>query len=372
MKYLTILLLVPLLLFGAGGLEAGEKGPMPLPKESLDELPEEKGYSCSRLSTAGRAVYKEVLWTILHHESAVELTTKNPALLDTAFNAVKNDHPELFYVDGYSYIHFKRGGVILSMAFYPEYNRDFKEALSASRQIEDYADRFLQSAPGGDDYERVKYTYEYIITHTEYDENARDSQNICSVVTEGKSVCTGYARAMQYLLGRLDIPSVMITGTVREGQPHAWLAALVNGEAYHIDPTWGDASYQLEEEVMGEVSTVPEVNYDYFLVPDADIRRTHEISNVVETPVCESLKDNYYVREGAYFTRVDETGLAALFSGAYARGESFLTLKCADPRVYAEMRDFLLTGQHVFDYLAGGSAVAYADKPGVLSLTFWL
>ncbi|MBQ9437068.1 MAG: hypothetical protein IJU50_01930 [Lachnospiraceae bacterium] len=361
-------------LFGTMSLEAGDGMYVMIPPESLEELPLEDGVSYQSLTEEERLAYREILWAVGYQEENVLLSTKDPEVLDLAYNAMKNDHAEIFYIDGYSYIRYGREEEPEGISFTPEYNRGFAEILQARAGIDRYVNKFMLergSSPSG--YEKVKQAYEYLITHTEYDLEAADSQNICSAFLKGRSVCTGYARALQYLLDDMGFQSVLVTGTVHGGVPHAWVMVFLDGAYYHIDPTWGDASYQLSEDSLLGRNAVPEVNYDYFLVRDKDIRRTHRMDHVVELPSCESIQDNYFVREGAYFEYLDISQLERLFNEAYYEGRDCLTLKCADEEVYRRMRAYLLEEQHVFDYLRGEKeAVSYADKGELCSLSFWL
>ncbi|MGN1147647.1 MAG: transglutaminase domain-containing protein, partial [Lachnospiraceae bacterium] len=224
------------------------------------------------------------------------------------------------------------------------------------------------------DYEKVKYVYVYLNSHTEYDQNAEDNQNICSVFIDRQSVCQGYAKATQYLLNKLGIGATLVIGSVYGGERHAWNLVLIDGKFYYVDTTWGDASYQIVETGnSGSVSSLPSINYDYLCVTTEQLLTTHEIDNVVPLPSCVSMDANYYVMEGAYFTAYDEAGLSALFEKGYDEGRTDVTLKCSDREVYDTFCNELVTNQRIFDYLnSPGGTIAYAVDADKLSLTFWL
>ena len=88
-------------------------------------------------------------------------------------------------------------------------------------------------------------------------------RNICGAFLNGKSVCVGYARALQYLLQKCGIESAEVVGeTYREDGTksgrHAWTLIKVDGEYYHIDTTWDDRS----DTEQAEKDT--EYDFDYF------------------------------------------------------------------------------------------------------------
>jgi hypothetical protein len=78
----------------------------------------------------------------------------------------------------------------------------------------------------------------------------------------------------------------------------------------------------------------------------------------VEIPLCNSLIDNYYVREGLYFTQVDREKLKEVFAASYEQGSTYVTLKCADNEVYLGMILHLIEEQGIFER-AGGNSFLY-------------
>ena len=297
--------------------------------------------------------------------------------VDKIFQCVLSDHPELFYVEGYSYTKYSRGKKLNSIEFSGSYNMDVETALKRREEIAAAVDTLLSGIrEDADDYEKVKYVYETLIRNTDYDLNAADNQNIYSVFVHHLSVCQGYAKATQYLLNRLGVECTLVLGTVETGEGHAWNLVKVDGDYYYVDTTWGDVSYQTEEPAPEEGESglsVPEINYDYLNVTTEELLRTHSIGGAVAMPVCTATAANYYVREGAYFTSYDKEQMKALFQKAAQEGAGDVTIKCSDAACYEEIVSMLIAEQEIFDYLnEGESQIAYAQNEKQLSLTFWV
>lgn len=152
------------------------------------------------LSDSLKVVYKEVYESILSGKET-EVSTLLKDNLDIAFQCVLNDFPEIFYVSGYHYTEHTRAAETVKLIFSADYTMTKEEIDAAQIQIDAYVLKCLAGMNSAmSQYEQVKYIYDYIITNTEYDLNAPNNQNICSVFLEGKSVCQGYAEAMEYLL----------------------------------------------------------------------------------------------------------------------------------------------------------------------------
>ena len=293
--------------------------------------------------------------------------------VDRIFQCVLMDHPELFYVEGYTYTKYNRGDKIIAIRFSGTYSMDREQALARKEEIDEAAQILLNEAAGlTNDYDKVKYVYDTIIKNTEYDLNATDNQNVYSVFVNHRSVCQGYAKSVQYLLDRMGVECALVQGSVDTGEGHAWNLVKVNGSYYYVDATWGDASYQPEEEeVIGYY--VPEINYDYLCVTTEQLLRTHILDSYVAMPVCVEVKDNYYVREGAMFTEYDKEQMKLLFESAFDRNKPDVTVKCSDLECFWQILTALIDDQEIFDYLGDSNdTIIYAHNEKQLSMTFWV
>lgn len=377
--------------------------PEPAPEEETPAvcfLMEEAGsYAYESLNETERIWYRDIEQILGSFGTEVRLSQSGLAggLADTdidrIFQCVLSDHPELFYVEGYSYVKYARGEKITAIEFSGTYPLTLEEAVSREEEIRAAADQLLAGISQEEsDYTKVKYVYDTLIRNTDYDLNAPDNQNIYSVFVRHMSVCQGYAKATQYLLNRLGVECTLVLGTVETGEGHAWNLVKIDGAYYYLDTTWGDVSYRTEDmasaegasseeelvagdSVSGESGRIsmPEINYDYLNVTTAELLRTHSIGGEVPMPTCIATAANYYVREGALFTAYDRAQMEALFQKAAVEGQQDITIKCADAACYEEILKVLIEDQEIFDYLPDEeSRIAYARNEKQRSLTFWV
>lgn len=358
---------------------AGQAGQY-LPEQVLSKVDtklreeQEECYAFGMLSQEEQEVYLEMLEALVHFRENVKLSTCDKELVSRVFQCVLNDHPEIFYVEGYSYTEYTLGSLLKKITFTGSYCFSEEEVKEKQARIDSYVNQCLAGMPEqADEYEKVKYVYEYLIHHTDYDAGARDSQNICSVFLERKSVCQGYAKATQYLLNRAGIFATLVLGRVVGGEGHAWNLVRIDGEYYYVDTTWGDASYQAVGGNDYPVEKIPTINYDYLCVTTEQMEATHMPDNVVELPECTAMDANFYVREGAYFKEWDEEKIQKIFTDGYERGDTYVTLKCEGASVYRKMQETLIEEQGIFRYLdCPDKAVSYIENEKQYSLSFWL
>lgn len=189
----------------------------------------------------------------------------------TVFEAVYNDHPELFWLEaGYSCKYLKTGSCVEITLQYND----------TANYLDEAKERFKASAANvlaGVDtiegtYQRERYVHDVLLMLVTYDENAAMNQSAYSALVNGKSVCAGYARAFQYLMQQLNIPCYYCTGYT--GENHAWNIVDIDGTYYNVDVTWAD----------GETAI-----YDYFNKRDSEIAGTHVRTGLsVYLPACEA------------------------------------------------------------------------------------
>lgn len=293
--------------------------------------------------------------------------------IDKVFQCLLNDHPELFYVDGYTYTKYMLGDKILSIEFAGNYSMDIATAKEKKIQLEEAVSKILSGISVEEtDYTKIKYVYETLILNTDYDLTAPENQNIYSVLVNQKSVCQGYAKATQYLLNRLGVECTLVQGTVDTGEGHAWNLVMSDGSFYYVDATWGDVHYQMDDSQM-PAQGYPEINYDYLCITTKDLLRTHILRPLIPMPECIDTRDNYYVREGAFFTEYNKEQMLAVFEQARRRNLSEVNIKCSSEECFRQIKKAMVDDYEIFDYMdASEVRISYSHNEKGLSMTFWV
>ena len=314
-----------------------------IPVETESETLSDIYYAYHTLDKEEQRLYLEIWHALADMKTDAKVSTLDTEQLNRVFQYVLADHPELFYVEGYQYTKYTTAGVLTELTFTGSYSMSRDMMQQTARQIEEAVNNMIAPLEQiTDQYTIVRYLYDALITSTEYDSNAANNQNIQSVFLQGRSVCQGYAKAMQYLLQKKGMQAVLVTGYTN-GEGHAWNLVRVNNAYYYLDPTWGDASYSQAGDGTVQAGPIPAINYDYFL------------------------------HEGLYLNSYNEDMIKMIFQNAIMNGSSYITMKCCDAQVYSEVQNRLIEEQEVFRFLGSeGGSIAYTVNPTQLTISFWL
>lgn len=295
------------------------------------------------LNEADQLIYQELSQGIWEQKEEIYVHCDDPEHANVILKSVLRDHPDYFWCDGAvrstSYDRDFSSEVYTIVS--PEYNCSVDEREKRQEQIDQATEEILADiSMDAYDYDKVLSVYETIINRTDYNKEASDNQNIYSVFVGKKSVCAGYAKSVQYLLEKLGIPTIYVTGTVHDGSLHAWNIVFCNGEYYHLDATWGDPVYQQSEESMPpEYSNI---TYDYMCCDDAEIQRTHVVDVEYKLPECTHMECNYYVVNGMYFESFDREQTLEMMNHAVYERKNPTTFKYADEQTYEQAKDVIL------------------------------
>lgn len=215
-----------------------------------------------------RQIYANAQALTVSFTPVVPVTTDQ---LKNVFEAVYNDHPELFWLETeYSCKYLKNGSCVEISLKYNETANYLAEAKERFNAATAHILAGVETISGT--YQRERYVHDALVQLVEYDANVTMNQSAYSALVNGKSVCAGYARAFQHLMQQLKIPCYYCTGYT--GEDHAWNIVNIDGIYYNADVTWADADTVL---------------YDYFNKTDAEISGTHMRTGLsVYLPACDN------------------------------------------------------------------------------------
>lgn len=216
------------------------------------------------------------------------------------------DHPELFdlNIGQFSYMIQFGGKVKVALT----YRLSSESPAQREAKLRQAVDRVLHTCfPDGwrhlSPLKREKLLFNYIADHVSYDHESweqvqkdqkwttqnSDAWSAYGALVKGKAVCQGIACAFKLLCDQVDIPSLVVIGTVAANlERHAWNIVRIDGRFYHVDCTW-----MLRTSINLKI---PFARYQYFNVPDQMMieERGMEMRYL---PECRSLRHNpFYIR----------------------------------------------------------------------------
>ena len=205
----------------------------------------------------------------------------------SAWDAIIMDRVELFYVDiskiTLNIQTITRGDdVKYNLSMGPGLNENYLEDGFGSEQAVNNAlvqVRSLQNqitiSATGSDYDKVMQMHNWLVDNLDYgtDVAGNSSYNIYGAFCIRNVVCEGYAEAFKYLLDKLGIPCILVSGTAQNSEGstenHEWNYVQLDGKWYAVDVTWDDPI------IMGGGFLSRSSRYKYFLKGNQTMNVNH-------------------------------------------------------------------------------------------------
>ena len=238
-------------------------------------------------------LYKQIEQTI--RSRASQMSVSKGTTQDDVHQCVRDimrKNPDIFwfshqwrYAEDEKVVHFR-------------YTLSKERCMIAKKQIEDVvlkdfnlAEVCWLSVP-----EKVMYVYKWLAMYCKYNIYSAYNQTIYSVFVQRNSVCTGYAKATQYLFKLLGIESRLLFGMIHQaekGSRHCWLLVKIDNQWFHHDPTFAvpDINDLLRKAGVTPVFGAEGLVYNYFCCDTESIKHSRIIENENELPVCTSTID---------------------------------------------------------------------------------
>lgn len=283
-------------------------------------------YYFKQLTADEKRTYRQLLEGILAFEDEIHVTDTDNDAIDKAYRALLKDHQEIFWVhNGKTY--YKTIAKSRTV-FMPSYGYDQEGSESVQVYMEQAYQQVISLLPeSAGTYDKVRTVYDYVIGNTEYVVN-EDDQNIAGVFAKGQAVCAGYAGAVQYLLERLGVESIYVSGdTKMSSGGHAWNIVNIDGDYYYVDATNGD-----QPDLLGLDGTVP--LYDHLAPFPEEYNKICWPDEEFTLPVCSSVDYNYYVMNGNCFSSYDWDSLYSYFTSQIDQGLHLIRFKYSDADSY--------------------------------------
>ena len=332
----------------------------------------------SRLTATFQKAYDVILEGIRNHQDAVEVEGCTFADVCKITDAIAYDHPELFWYKTISMV-----GQRVNLL----YGASAEEVAVLQKRIDEVVPKYLE---GIDDtmsaYDVALRVHAKVIASVDYDTIALNKQKqeggpakdqidylrtICGVFLDGKAVCEGYARAMQYLLQKCGIECAEIVGYIRKetGErdgAHAWNILKIDGDYYYVDTTWDDSS--------NTVQTVKktDLGFDYFCITTDELIRTRDVDLCpTAVPNCDATRGNYFYHNDYVLETYDLNKIKVIAQIAAKNKCKAFTFKCKTKALFDQtMSQLCAVGHDCYDVLKVASKIDKQILANTYSYTY--
>lgn len=272
-------------------------------------------YGYQKLTSSEKKLYKLIVNAAKDLKQSVTVPSGlSEQSVKKVYAIINHNEPQLFWLSQLQPIY-----VSSVKTLYMNYMvNDVDEIESMQNEINSAVKPLLAKAKKqSTTYGKLKVFYDYIVLNNNFSVDTQGyNSTIYAGFTDSENLqCAGYAKTMQYLCDLAGIKSMVVTGTNKSGDSHAWNIVYCGDGYYNLDTTWGDPINDYDENY---------IQYEFFLVPSAWIKNySHYNTNKFEiggkmvtlysVPSCTKTKYNYFVKSGKNYSTAAK-GYAALQS----------------------------------------------------------
>lgn len=257
------------------------------------------------------------------------------------FLSFTNDNPQFFHLEKhYGLYGFRTDGGFSYESLTLLYTMTAGERQAAKAEIETKtADILQQAATVSDAFDRELLLHDWLAAACSYDRRSdkelTHAYTMYGALVEGRAVCEGYARAMQWLLRQSNMESTLVIGYDPDGQAHMWNLVNVDGMPYHLDVTWDDTD------------DLP--RHNYFNLTTAETEKSHRISDDnIGLVDCTATEANFYRHTGRWVDTYSRQEIAAIIAAEVQAGAESVELRFAEGKLDNALL-FIQSGNFFFD-----------------------
>lgn len=256
--------------------------------------------------------------------------------LDALLTLLRENCPELFQLDVKEGIWRTTTGqgdnrVVTEVTSIP-YLMDADTYRQAYRECSQIVSEVVNGAQGLSPYEAELYVYQFITSHCVYDLSTQYCATPYGALVEGRAKCDGTAKTAQWILERLGMVVMSVSGDPMDGEiGHQWNVIEINGTFYDLDVT-ADLGTETDKLLYGR-----------FNVNDRLIRDIYPIRSSYQTcftvPGTSSTAGSYHARNHTLVASGADYGpmLADLISRATQSGGGSFSIQFSSKTQMDEM-----------------------------------
>ena len=240
------------------------------------------------------------------------------------YEAFFDDNPQFFYLDRTYSLEGRQkpSGTTYYNTLILQYSLSATQRQNQAAKLNQTVETILAGRPVTDDeYITELYLHDQLNTICTYDTEAADNDaekapnayTAYGALVEGKAVCEGYAKAIQLLLQRVDIPATLTTGTAKENnESHMWNLVTIHGQNYFLDATWNDIRDQGQ--------------HTFFNITTEQMLASCMPDDPSELPLCTATADNIFIRTQTMIDTYERQTIAQKIADRIREGDTTVQL----------------------------------------------